>query len=149
MGKSAEARQLLQEVRDPTDCPDTQHLHRALFAAYDDNWGVAADELRQALAETDGRLPPQTREDWFRASAVLLHLGFGERLVALLTDAAADVNLLPWFAAVDAHHHGDRRHLGNIPLEARSSAEQIYDEIELRRSQLPQKTRRKSRPLAT
>ena len=135
-------------MRDPTAGPDTQHLHRALFAAYDDNWGVAADELRQVLAETDGRLPPETRDDWFRASAVLLHLGFGERLVALLTDAAADVNLLPWFAAVDAHYHGDRRHLGNIPLEARSSAEQIYDEIELRRSQLPQKTRRKSRPMA-
>lgn len=55
-GKSAEDRQLFEELRDPTTGSDMQHLHRALFAAYDDNRGMAADEVRQALAETDGRL---------------------------------------------------------------------------------------------
>ncbi|MCY2989435.1 MAG: hypothetical protein NTY19_16405 [Planctomycetota bacterium] len=83
------------------------------------------------------RLPPDSRDDWFRASAVLLHLGFGEGLVALLEQSGADVTLLPWFAAVRAHALGDRRHLLNLPVEARPSAEQIFDEINRRRQQLP------------
>jgi len=142
LGESQQALALLNGLRVPATFLDTQHLHRALFAAYDDNWGLATDKIRAALAETHGRLPPNTRDDWFRTSAVLLHLGFGEKLVALLKNEGADVTLLPWFAAVEAHQVGDRRHLVNIPVEARPSATTIYDEIQLRRSQLPDKTRR-------
>jgi len=131
-----QARAILLELKNPDDLRDTQALHDALFAVYDDNWGLAADALRRALRETADRLSPSTRDDWFRASAVLLHLGFGDKLVELLQSENVDVTLLPWFAAVHAHALGDRRDMVNIPQEARSSAEAIFDEIDKRRQQL-------------
>ncbi len=136
-GEFAEAHVLLAELRQPDVVRDTQALHEALFAAYEDHWEQSAAAIRSALSLINDRLPPDTRDDWFRASAVLLHLGFGERLVALLEQSGADVTLLPWFAAVRAHALGDRRHLLNLPVEARPSAEQIFDEINRRRQQLP------------
>lgn len=135
------AREILSLLADDPICRDTRHLHEALFAAYDENWGLTANELRAALRETDGRLPPETRDDWFRASAVLLHLGYGDKLVTLLKNEGADTTLMPWFAAVEAHTVGDQRHLVNFPLEARPAAEEIFKEIQRRRDQLPDKTR--------
>ena len=132
-----EAKSILKELRQPEEMRDTQALHEALFAAYEDDWSGVAMSLEEALSLINGRLPADTRDDWFRASAVLLHLGFGERLVGLLTECGADVALMPWFAAVQAHVLSDKRHLVNIPLEARPVAEQIFDQIDLRRQQLP------------
>ena len=82
-------------------------------------------------------LPVNTRDDWYRASGVLLHLGFGERLIALLQEERADTRLMPWFEAIRAHVVGDRRNLRNVPAEARFAAEGIYREIDSRRRQLP------------
>ena len=138
-GEVEQAKAILLEVKNPDVLRDTQVLHEALFAAYDDNWGLAAAAMRRALEETDNRLPPFTRDDWFRASAVLLHLGFGDKLVQLLADTGADVTLLPWFAAVRAHVAGDRRDLVNLPQEARAAADAIFDEIDKRRQQLPRR----------
>ncbi|ETX09093.1 tetratricopeptide repeat protein [Candidatus Entotheonella palauensis] len=139
---TVQAKAILADLRDHDEWQDTLALHEALFAAYDDNWGLTAEALVRALKAVGDRLPPYTREDWFRASAVLLHLGFGEKLVDFLKAQHADVTLLPWFAAVHAHTVGDRRDLVNIPQEARSAAEAIFDEIDKRRQQLPKDTQR-------
>ena len=136
-GELAQARRILAELKHPDTWRDTQALHEALFAAYDDNWGLVAEAIRMALEEADGRLPPETRGDWLRASAVLLHLGLGEKLVRLLEEVGADVTLLPWFEAIRAHVLGDQRHLVNIPLEARPAAEEIYDLLTKFRARLP------------
>ncbi|MCF7961575.1 MAG: hypothetical protein K9M08_12610 [Pirellula sp.] len=133
----AEAKSILRKLRQPEVGRDTQALHDALFAAYEDDWPQISKSMKEALALIEGRLPSNTRDDWFRASAVLLHLGFGERLVGLLKECGADVTFMPWFAAVQAHTLGDKRHLVNIPLEARPAAEQIFDQIDQRRQQLP------------
>lgn len=90
-----------------------------------------------ALAEITDRLPPLTRDDWCRAAAVLVHLGFGPQLVALLVEQGADVRLMPWFAAVEAHVLGDQRYLQNIPAEARQVAGEIYTAIDRYRRHLP------------
>ncbi len=134
------AREILDLLADDSFARDTRHLHEVLFAAYDENWGLATGELRKALRETDGRLPPNTRDDWFRASAVLVHLGYGNKLVTFLRKEGVDTTLMPWFAAVEAHAIGDQRHLVNFPLEARAAAEKIFEEIERRRNQLPEET---------
>jgi hypothetical protein len=133
----AEAKSILRELRQPDEWRDTQALHEALFAAYKEDWPQISKSMKEALSLFEGRLPSNTRDDWFRASAVLLHLGFGERLVGLLKECGADVTLMPWFAAVQAHTLGDKRHSVNIPLEARPAAEQIFDQIDQRRQQLP------------
>ena len=100
------------------------------------------EELNRALREVGGELPASTRDDWYRASAVLLHLGFGTKLVEFLKDENADIEMMPWFEAVQAHVEGDKRYLLNIPAEARPVAEKIFDEIAIRRRHLPEKTRR-------
>jgi hypothetical protein len=131
------AREVLSRLCQTNEWRDTQALHEALFYAYDNKWEMVCAALQQAWDIIDGQLPPSTRDDWFRASAVLLHLDFGERFVEFLSKSGAEVLMLPWFAAVQAHSLGDKRHLLNLPVEARPAAEQIFDRIERYRKQLP------------
>ena len=141
-GDADAASRLLNTLNDENAWLDTQHLHRALFAAYNDNWRIVTQELSSALREAGSELPTSTRDDWYRASAVLLHLGFGPKLVEFLEEEGADIEMMPWFEAVRAHVEGDRRYLQNIAAEARPVAEKIFDEIAIRRKHLPEKTRR-------
>lgn len=133
----AAAREVLSQLTQTDEWRDTQALHEALFHAYDNNWELVCAALQQAWDIIGGQLPPNTRDDWFRASAVLLHLGSGERFVEFLSKSGAEVSMLPLFAAIQAHSLGDKRHLLNRPVEARPVAEQIFDRIEHYRQQLP------------
>src|SRR5262249_34843642 len=63
---------------------DSTKLHEALFAAYDSNWGLCREALAQALEIIESKFPRDTIDDWFRASAVLLHLNYGKELLAFL-----------------------------------------------------------------
>lgn len=137
MQKIAEAKAVLRDLNHRDRGRDTQLLHTGLFVAYDRDWLHVASALKSALLLIGGQLPVETRDHWFRASAVLLHLGYGSQFVTLLQEARADIQLLPWFAAVQAHALGDKRHLVNLPAEAWPAAEQIFDEIDRRRRQLP------------
>jgi tetratricopeptide (TPR) repeat protein len=119
-------------------------LHPALFAAYEDNWGVATQHLGKALdlISDQSAFPSNTSDDWMRASAVLLHLGFGEKLLSFLRDRGDDQRLRPWYEALRALLRGDRRYLRNIPAEMQEVAGKLYDEIALRLKNLPESTRR-------
>jgi DNA-binding MarR family transcriptional regulator len=148
MGEGPAARPLMDELRAlrEHECPDTTHLHEALFAAYDSNWGLACDAIAKALAIRADGFPSITTGDWLQASAVLLHLNHGADLLAFL-DKRGDVpRLRPWVEALRAHDLGDRRALQNIATEIRTTAEVLYDGIESRLKKLPEKTGR--RPLA-
>jgi Flp pilus assembly protein TadD len=140
--RNDEARAILHLIEDKELFKDTWCLHEALFAAYEENWEVCCEAIRKAIEFANFELPSTTRDDWFRASAVLLHLGFGERFVELLESLGAEVKMLPWFEAVKAHALGDRHYLQNIPAEARPVAEKLYDEILRRREKLPESTAR-------
>ncbi|MDZ4286606.1 MAG: tetratricopeptide repeat protein, partial [Prosthecobacter sp.] len=134
------ARSVLAEIKQPDRWKDSRILQAALFAAYEENWGQATDSLREALAELgDGGLPPNSQDDWFRASAVLLNLGYGEAFIEFLRAERSDICLLPWFSAVEAHQVGDRQMLLNIPTEARETAEFVFDQIAKRRANLPKR----------
>jgi hypothetical protein len=93
------------------------------------------------------RLPSSTTDDdWFRASAVLLHLNYGEELLAFLRERGDDARMRPWYEALSALHRGDRRYLHNIPVEVRTTAEYYFDQIEERLNALPEMTRRRPTP---
>lgn len=79
---------------------------------------------------------------WARATAVLLHLGLGEKLRLFLSDRGEDQRLRAWFEAVRAILRGDRLYLRNIPAEMQNLAETLYDEIDVRLKHLPESTRR-------
>jgi len=125
------------------ECKDTFHLHEALFAAYDANWGLCREALVKAIEVIGQRFLPETNEDWLRASAVFVHLNYGKELLAFLLERGDDARLRPWYEALSALHLGDRRHLQNIPIEMRTTAEFYFDQIEKRLNSLPEKTRRR------
>ncbi|HEX8410138.1 MAG TPA: tetratricopeptide repeat protein [Thermoanaerobaculia bacterium] len=147
-GEGLRARPLMDELQAHTvsNFPDTVHLHHALFAAYDSNWGLAADALAEALSIRAGGFSPVTVDDWLRASAVLIHLNYGADLLAFLNDRGDTARLRPWVEALRALHLGDRRALQNVAPEIRSSAEIFYEGIERRLNKLPQETRRRPVP---
>ena len=134
----AGARRVLKDLCQPEKWKDTQSLQEALFAAYDGNWGLTTASLNRALGELGPKgMPANTRDDWFRASAVLLHLGYGGKLLHFLRTEGVQTSMLPWFAALEAHVLGDKRELKNIPAEAQAVAGMAFDGIQKRRAMLP------------
>lgn len=134
LNRHAEARQLFDEIlaANPTDYADSLALQSALFAAHDANWGIATEHLKRAfaaLAQTNA-FPSNTNDDWMRGTAVLLHLGLGEPLLALLRETGEDQRRRPWYEAIRAHVRGDRRYLRNIPAELQEISRTVFDEIE-------------------
>ncbi len=125
---------------------DSFYLQEALFAAYNSNWGLCGEALANAMKAIGQRFTSSTDVDWFRASAVLLHLNFGEQLLTFLHERGDDARLRPWYEALSALHRGDRRYLQNIPVEMRATAEYYFDQIEKCLNALPEKTRRRPVP---
>lgn len=133
LGEVAKAKALLDALSQPEEWKDTQALHRALFAVYDHNWGLATDAMQGAFAEIKASsFPKNTHDDWCRFSAVLLKLGLGAKLLEFLKTKGYDVSMMPWYAALEAHVAGDRQMLLNIPAEARDAAGELFDEIDKR-----------------
>ncbi len=120
-------------------------LHRALFAAYARNWGLASDSLKQAMVHGEG-LILEDFHAWINASAVLLHLDYSTELLELLDQGGETSSLRPWVEALRAHMVEDRRVLQNIAPEIRETAESIYDSIEKLLKRLPESTRRRPFP---
>ena len=151
VGKGLEAKPIYLELDSLAEheYPDSVLLHEALFAAYEQNWGLSCVALSKALALRLGGFADGNTDDWLRASAVLLHLNYGAELVTFLDqlgDTAA--RLRPWVEALRALQIGDRRALQNIAPEIRITAEVFYDGIEKRLLKLPEQTRRRPLPKA-
>ena len=145
LAQHQEARRLLSQLGAPEsgNFKVSVCLHEALFAAYAENWGNATNHLAQALdlMVTSNPPVPFMFMDWTRANAVLLHLGFGEKLLRFLSERGEDQRLRPWYEAIRAILRGDRLYLRNIPAEMQNLAESLYDEIEVRLKHLPKSTR--------
>jgi tetratricopeptide (TPR) repeat protein len=134
------------QAKEAREWQDSFHLHEALFAAYDSNWGLCTEALAKAMKAIGHQYPSSTEDDWCRASAVLLHLNYGEELLAFLRERGDDGRLRPWYEALAALQREDRRYLQNIPVEVRTTAEYYFDQIEKRLKSLPEKTRRRPVP---
>jgi tetratricopeptide (TPR) repeat protein len=133
LGRTEEAKNQIASLAQPDTWKDTQALHSALFAAYEQNWGQVIDALKSALGELkNSTFPSNTHDDWCRASAVLIKLGLGPKLLEFLKSEGVHETMMPWFAALEAHTVGDRQMLLNIPAEAQDAAGILFDEIEKR-----------------
>ena len=145
LGDNVTARTLFQKllVHPKIRFADTIELHHALFAAYAENWGLAREALERALAHTANGFPAGTSTDWLRASTVLLHLNYGESLLACLRERGDETRLRPWYEALAALDAGERRMLQNLAPEIRVTAEAYFDQIEKRLKALPAKTCRR------
>lgn len=137
LARVEEAHALFGEVETalPKEFLDSLALQRALFAAHEDNWGLATARLTDALDQLGDRVafPSNTADDWMRGSAVFLSLGLGDKLLSFLRDRGDDQRRRPWYEALRAHVRGDRRYLRNIPAELRDISGQLFDEIARRK----------------
>lgn len=128
------AKEIFAELKQLDLWQDTRALHHALFACYEDNWGTAVAALNDALSAIKYEaFPKNSEDDWFRATAIILQLGFGPKLLTFLDEHGCKTRMMPWFAALEAHQIGDKQLLLNYPAEARPAAELTYDQIEKRK----------------
>ncbi len=152
LGEIEEAQRICAtlEAQDDKALQSAILLHPALFATYSENWGMASAHLAEALnlLADHNAFPSSVFPGWMRATAVLIHLGYGNKLLELLKLRGDDQRLRPWYEAIRAHIRGDRRYLRNIPAEMRDIAGTLYDEIDTRLRNLPDSTRRWSPPPA-
>ena len=150
LGRMAEAKRLAAELPALADkaAASAVALHLALFAAYEKNWGVTVEHLGRALGLIADypAIPAPVFPDWMRATAVLLHLGYGADLLGFLDGRVESQRLRPWYEAIRAHLRGDRLYLRNIPMEMREPAGLLFDQIKVRLDHLPANTRRWSAP---
>lgn len=144
LGEGIDARPLFEELKVLTEheCADTMQLQEALFSAYERNWGLTAEALSQAVKLRSDGFITLTSDDWQRASAVLIYLGYIDELLEFV-DQLGDTatRLRPWVEALRALQIGDRRALANVAPEIRVTAEHFYDGIERRLSKLPESTK--------
>src|ERR1700754_5297398 len=64
-----------------------------------------------------------------RGTATLIHLGFGNQLLELLSSSGNAVRLRPWAEAIRAINAGDKRALQDIAPEIRTVGERLFDRI--------------------
>ena len=118
-------------------------LDLALGMAQKANWGEAETHLMSALDSSMQSLPRASLDDWMRASAVLIHLGFGTRLLEFLEQRGENLRRRPWFEAVRAAEANQPELLKNVAPEVRLPAEQLLAQIQQRLSRLPEATRKR------
>ncbi|MFN4921453.1 MAG: AAA family ATPase [Planctomyces sp.] len=144
LGDPAAARQSFAVIESEfsAEFVDTRELHRGLFAAYEQNLGLAAGHFDAALDLVPSGLPSTTACDWCRTAAVLLELGHGEWFQQVLQRRGHNHSLRPFFEAIRAQTIGERAALLNVAPEVRPAAGWLYDQIEQRRQRLQNVHRR-------
>jgi tetratricopeptide (TPR) repeat protein len=123
-------------------------INLGILSACQSNWGLACTAFNKAFDKQAQGIPPEGMNEWIRASAVLLHLGYGTPFLDFLDTLQSKTRLRPWYEALSALHTGDRLLLQNLAPEVRETAEKLYDEIDRRLQMLPEKTRRRPLPAA-
>ena len=121
--------------------PHLKEIHEVLFASREQNWGQAQKHLSNALDLTENSSSFILKEELYWASAVLLHQGYGAKLVKFLDEEGWKTRLMPWVEAIRAYALKDRRHLLDIPQESREVAGYMYDRIDDIQKHLPESTR--------
>lgn len=146
LGEGVHARTLLAEA--PEMPAFVTSLHEGLFEAYAANWGNAAQSITKTLIAANEVNSDNTLEDLATALAVLVHLNYGDELLALFCQHDLNTRVKPWYEALAAIQANDRLLLQNLAPEVRETAEKLYDEIDRRLQMLPEKTRRRPLPTA-
>ncbi|WP_373331470.1 tetratricopeptide repeat protein [Salmonirosea aquatica] len=124
------AKMLYEAMDEPKDGKDSYWLNASLFALYDKNLGIAEKHLLQALHYTEGKLPPNTQDDWWRFAAVSINLGYGQAILEVLQQNGYDVILRPYFVAIQSLVAKDSTaFLNSIAAEVREVAADLAERI--------------------
>jgi tetratricopeptide (TPR) repeat protein len=131
MNRASVAKTLFDSLQSNDDFVDTYYLHATLFAFYDKNLGIAAENLEKALFHTGGALSPETQDDWWRFASIAHRLGHGGAVLQVLETTGYEVQLRPYYVATKALGEKDSSaYLMSIAAEVREPAAMILKKIE-------------------
>lgn len=128
LNKLKEAKELFESITDDEKLKDSHFLNKALFAYYEKNAGIAKGFIVEALDEIDDFLPSNTQDDWWRAAATIVKLGFGTHLLQTLSENGYDVILRPYYVAIQALiRKNPDLFFNSIAAEVREPAKRILE----------------------
>jgi tetratricopeptide (TPR) repeat protein len=128
LNKLKEAKELFESIPDNKDLRDSHFLNKALFAYYEKNAGIAKGFMIEALDEIDDSLPSHTQDDWWKAAATVVKLGYGTHFLQILSESGYDVILRPYYVAIQALiRKNSDLFFNSIAAEVREPAKRILE----------------------
>jgi len=130
LNRLEEAKTLFNTIPVSEELKDTHLLHQALFAYYDANAGIAKEFLLEALQLVKNGLPSNTQDDWWRAGAIAVKLGYGTHFLQTLAENGFDIILKPYYVAIQAlMQPNPELFFNSIATEVREPAKKIMEII--------------------
>ncbi len=102
LNRIKEAKEIFDNIPEDKDIIDSHFLHQALFAFYEGNKGIGKEFITKALNKIKDYLPAFTQDDWWRAGAIAVKLGYGEHFLSVLKETGYDIILRPYYVAIQA-----------------------------------------------
>jgi tetratricopeptide (TPR) repeat protein len=128
LNKLKEAKELFESIPDNEELRDSHFLNKALFAYYEKNAGIAKGFIIEALDEIDNSLPLNTQDDWWKAAATIVKLGYGTHFLQTLAENGYDVILRPYYVAIQALiRKNPDLFFNSIAAEVREPAKRILE----------------------
>ncbi|GAB3989842.1 hypothetical protein GCM10028807_15620 [Spirosoma daeguense] len=102
-------------------------LHRASFAAYDQDWAKAMQDWSILLTRSKDIIIEKEKMDWHRSAAVTVRLGYGEQLQTVFRETGHDRIFRPFYEAIKALTLNSEEYLKTeVAAEVRDVALQIF-----------------------
>jgi tetratricopeptide (TPR) repeat protein len=128
LNKLKEAKEIFESIPDNTELKDCHFLNEALFAYYEKNAGIAKGFITKALNEIKDALPYNTQDDWWKAAATIVKLGFGTHFLQTLSENGYDIILKPYYVAIQAlMRKNSDLFFNSIAAEVREPAKKILE----------------------
>lgn len=128
MNRVVEAEDIFNSVVINDDFEDSYWLNKSLFDLYKKNEGYAKDSFTKALDKIESTLPESTQDDWWRFGAVVVKLGYGNWLLAILEEKGYDIILSPYYVAIKAMTEKDADgYLNSKAVEIREPARKLIE----------------------
>jgi tetratricopeptide (TPR) repeat protein len=126
LNKLKEAKELFSTIQIAEEFKDSHYLNKALFSFHDKNIGIAESFLQKALLEIGENLPTNTEDDWYRSTAAIIKLGYGENLLNVLAKNGYDTILRPFYVAIQfLTNKEEALFFNSIAAEVREPAKKI------------------------
>jgi len=128
LNKLEEAKELFSSINITKELNDSHCLNEALFALHEKNIGLAESFLQKAFIEIGDKLPTNTEDDWYRASATFIKMGYGSNLLQVLSQNDYDTILRPFYVAIQFLTNKEQPLFFNsIAAEVREPAKKIVE----------------------
>ncbi|MCP4460306.1 MAG: tetratricopeptide repeat protein [Cytophagales bacterium] len=119
---------ILETISETERIRDVHFLLQAILAYTDDNAGIAREYITSALEEIKEELPTNAQDDWRRAAAIAVGMGYGRHFADILKENGYHIILRPYYEAIIAMTEKESQmHFNTVSAEVRKPAMEIYE----------------------